>query len=175
MAVIIGLLSGALVVLVGAITTYVTTRSNMLLQLEHSYDVSLRDRRLERYQKLFHLTRSLPRYWPADGVPSRSDLLRYRDEFHEWYFGEEAGGMYLTPKSKSLYMAVQNSLFEGALLLPGENQDTPVSHQASESILRCASELRHQLAEDVGVAQPPRLRWGRVGRTEPPPGLTTTG
>lgn len=168
MTVGIGLLGVVLGGLVGAISAYVTTRSNMLLQLEHAYDMTLRDRRLERYQKLFHISQCLPRYWVDGTAPSRSDLVNYREAFSGWYFGEEAGGMYLTPTSKSLYLAMQSALLYGAQPGPGEAADSPISHEVLESIRRCASDLRHQLAEDVGVAQPPRLRWVRVGRTEPP-------
>ncbi|QDQ12096.1 hypothetical protein [Streptomyces spectabilis] len=170
MTVAIGLLGVVLGGLLGAVGSYVTTRSGLLLQLEHAYDVTLRDRRLDRYERLFHVSRCVPRYWPEGEEPSRADLVRFREEFHDWYFGEEAGGMYLTPAAKELYLALQNALFEGMRTGTGESDDSPVPAVDSEAIRRCASELRHQLVEDVGVAQPPRMRWVRVSRTEPPRG-----
>ncbi|GGV44084.1 hypothetical protein GCM10010245_69160 [Streptomyces spectabilis] len=171
---VIGLLGVVLGGLLGAVGSYVTTRSGLLMQLEHAYDVTLRDRRLDRYERLFHVSRCVPRYWPEGEEPSRADLVRFRKEFHDWYFGEEAGGMYLTPAAKELYLALQNALFDGigtgTAADTEEAGDSPVSAADSEAVRRCASELRHQLVEDVGVAQPPRMRWARVGRTEAPGG-----
>ncbi|MFI8928739.1 hypothetical protein ACIG3E_13820 [Streptomyces sp. NPDC053474] len=175
MTVVIGLVGVVLGGLLGAVGSYVTTRSGLLMQLEHAYDVTLRDRRLERYEQLFHVSRCVPRYWPRGEEPSRADLARFRREFHDWYFGERAGGMYLTPAAKALYLDLQNALFEALRTGPGESGDSPVSAADSEAVRRCASELRHQLVEDVGVAQPPRMRWVRVGRTEPPRGRAAQG
>jgi membrane protein DedA with SNARE-associated domain len=72
---VIGLLSAILGALLGAIATYLTTRSNMRLALEHSYDQVLQGKRLERYQALIRVTKCLPRYWPpTDKEPERKDL-----------------------------------------------------------------------------------------------------
>lgn len=61
MTVFIGFAGVILGAFVGAITTYLTTRSNMWLQLKHAYDQTLRDKRLERYEELFHLSKCFPR------------------------------------------------------------------------------------------------------------------
>ncbi|WP_157869130.1 hypothetical protein [Streptomyces atriruber] len=175
MTVVIGLLGVVLGGLLGAVSTYVTTRSSMLMQFEHSYDATLRDRRLEPYQRLFHSSRCLPRYWADGEEPTRADLRRFRESFHDWYFGEEAGGRYLTPDSKALYLELQNALFDAFPAEPGEPADAPVSAESSAVVRRCASALRHQLVEDVGAAQPPRMRWVRVGQTEPPPRARPAG
>jgi len=172
MTVFIGLLGALLGALAGAVATYLTTRSAMQLELEHAYDRTLRDKRLERYQHLFHASKCLPRYWLPTEVPTRSDLRRIRDRFHDWYFGEEAGGMFLTPAAKNIYMRLLNLLAE--TMEGGEGgsdavTDSALSAAESQALRDLASELRHQLAEDVGAANPPRLRWTRLGPTPPPP------
>jgi hypothetical protein len=102
---LIGLFGALLGTLIGAIATYLTTRSNMRLTLEHSYDQTLRDKRLERYQALFHASKCLPRYWLPTENPTRKDLQQFRQDFHDWYFGEEAGGMFLTRQQKTYICA----------------------------------------------------------------------
>jgi hypothetical protein len=166
MTVLIGVLGVVLGGLIGAVTTYVTTRSSMLLELEHSYDVALRDKRLQHYQALFHISKCIPRRWPPAAEPTREDLQQFRERFHDWYFGEDAGGMFLTPTAKKLYLELQNALAEAA---QEAVRGTPLSAAQSQAVRHLASELRHQLAEDVGASQPPRLRWTRLGRTVDPP------
>jgi hypothetical protein len=129
--ILIALLGAVLGAAAGAVATYVTTRSTMRLELEHAYDTALRDRRLESYQSLFSISKCIPRYWLPDEAPTSTDLQRFRQEFHDWYFGDVAGGMFLTPAAKE--------------------------------------ELRHQLAEDIGAANPLRLRWTRRPVTVSPP------
>lgn len=167
MALLIGLFGAVLGTLVGAIATYLTTRSNMRLTLEHSYDQTLRDKRLERYQALFHTSKCLPRYWRPTEKPTRKDLQQFRQDFHEWYFGEEAGGMFLTPAAKNIYLRLLNRLVEAAY--EGSEPDSALSDTESQTLRELASDLRHQLAEDVGAANPPRLRWTRLGSPVPPP------
>lgn len=142
------------------------------IELEHSYDRGLRDKRMECYQGLFRVTECLPRYWLPAETPTRHDLYRFRKSFHDWYFGEEAGGMFLTPSAKDAYIRLVNALAEMMDKADGEPErsELPLLSPIESQILReLASELRHQLAEDVGSANPPRLRWTRLGRTSPPP------
>ena len=164
---LIGLFGAVLGTLFGAIATYLTTRSNMRLTLEHSYDQTLRDKRLERYQALFHTAKCLPRYWLPRERPTRKDLQQFRQDFHDWYFGEEAGGMFLTPAAKNIYTRLLNLLVEAAY--ESDEPDSALSDAESQRLRELASDLRHQLAEDVGAANPPRLRWTRLGPAVPPP------
>ncbi|MEV6193601.1 hypothetical protein AB0M19_14545 [Streptomyces sp. NPDC051920] len=173
MTVLFGLLGAAFGGLAGAVAGYVTNRSGMLMQLSHTYDVALRDRRLEHYARLFHLTERIPRRWRPGHEPDRAQLLEHWETFHHWYFGEAAGGMFLTPASKSCYLALQNALLElGRDGAPGGAAAEPLAEGESRLIRHLASELRHQLAEDVGAAHPPRLRWARVNRTVDLPPVT---
>ncbi|TDB83627.1 hypothetical protein E1264_27675 [Actinomadura sp. KC216] len=175
MTAFIGFFGAVLGALVGGVATYLTTRYNLRLTLEHSYDQTLQSKRLERYQALFHISKCLPRYWsPMDETPSRQDLQQYIRSFHEWYFGEHGGGMFLTPAAKDLYIRLLNLLAETAFV--GENgpdsaADHPLSETESRALRELASELRRQLAEDVGAANPPRLRWTRPGPQAPPPAI----
>jgi hypothetical protein len=171
MAVFFGLAGVVLGALVGALTTYLTTRSTMRIELEHSYDRALRDKRLERYQHLFQVSGCLPRYWLPAEAPTRRDLHRFRQDFRDWYFGEDAGGMFLTAPAKDAYLRLHNVLAE-AIRADRDDVDgserSPLSADESQALRELASELRHQLAEDVGAANPPHLRWTRLGRTTAP-------
>jgi hypothetical protein len=177
MTALIGVFSAIIGIIAGAVATYLTTRSNMRLTLEHSYDQMLQGKRLERYQKLFQVTKCLPRYWPpSDEEPTRKDLQQYLQDFHDWYFGEDAGGMFLTPAAKDIFMRLLNLLAEAAFA--GEDgADTAAGHPLpvaeSRALRQLASELRHQLAEDVGASNPPHLRWMRPGPQPPPPSIGT--
>lgn len=175
MTALIGLAGAILGALLGSVATYLTTRSNMWLTLKHSYDQVLQGKRLEHYQALFHLTKCLPRYWPRGGEPGRKDLPQYMQDFHDWYFGEEAGGMFLTPAAKDSYMKLLSLLAEVAFTSsddPGSSTvDNRLSASESQALRKLASELRHQLAEDVGAANPPGLRWVRPTPQPPPPNV----
>lgn len=177
MAVFIGFLGAILGALVGAIATYLTTRSNMRLTLEHSYDQMLQGKRLERYQALFHASKCIPRYWPPwEAEPKRADLRKYLQDFHEWYFGDDAGGMFLTPAAKDVYVKLLNLLAETAFKdenTPDCPVDQPLSASESQELRNLASDLRHQLAEDVGAANPPRPQWTRPGVPHPLPNIIT--
>ncbi len=164
MATLIGILGAIVGILIGSIATYLTARSNMRRELEYSYDKTLRESRVGHYQALFHLSRCLPRYWRPGEEPTRQELWGFGQEFSDWYFGAEAGGMFLTPAAKRAYMAVQTKLLEVAAS-PSDSADSQLSDSESEVLRTLGSELRHQLAEDVGSANLPRLRWTRLGPT----------
>lgn len=176
MTLIIGLFGAIIGTLVGGIATYATTRSSLRLTLEHSYDQTLQGKRLERYQELFHITKSLPRYWPpGEQEPTQDDLRRFMRSFHDWYFGKDAGGMFLTVAAKGSYLRLLNLLAEIAYSSAAglDNvADRRLSATESQKLRRLASELRHQLTEDVGAANPPRLRWTRPHPQSPPPEIS---
>jgi hypothetical protein len=73
----------------------------------------------------------------------RLEHRRFREDFHNWYFGAEAGGMFLTQDAKNLYMELQY----------GPERAARGDERGSEP----------------SAAQPPRLRWTRLGPTIPPP------
>jgi hypothetical protein len=174
METMVGLLGVVLGALAGGAVTYATTRSRMRLELAYAYDRTLQEKRLEHYQRLFHLSRCVPRQWRPAEEPTRDDLRRFREDFHNWYFGEGAGGMFLTQAAKDLYMRLQNALEMSATGGPdGSGSDarrgSPLSTEESKAMRGLASELRHQMTEDVGAAHPPRLRGTRLGPTIPSP------
>jgi len=137
--------------------------------LEYAHDQTLRDKRLERYQELFHLSRCFPRYWLSSEEPSRRDLRQFRDDFHDWYFGDAAGGMFLTVEAKELYLRMQNEIFGAVYQQDGTpKEESPLLPAESKALIDAASALRHQLAEDVGAANAPRLKWTRPTLTLPP-------
>lgn len=146
----------------------------MRLGLEHDYDKTLRDIRLRGYQQLFHLTAQIPRHWLLTPEPSRAELLKIRLSFHDWYYHEDAHGMFLARHSKNAYIklmdALDKALFEispdGDTRL-GDRPDSKLSSDESHSLLELTSKLRHQLAADIGAANPPRTRSASPDQTVP--------
>jgi hypothetical protein len=129
----------------------------------------LRDRRLKRYQELFHLTRLFHRYYLIGEEPSRKDLEDFRRDCDAWYFGEAAGGMFLTKAVKDIYMQMMNLIAEVAFEEGKSKEDSLLTPAESKALREVASMLRHQLAADVGATNPPRLRWTRPEPTPEPP------
>lgn len=165
MDVIIGLAGVVLGAVAGGIPTYYATRSNLRLEFTHAYDRALRDARLAHYQRLFHISECVPREWrPTE--PSRGQLIEFRERFHGWYFGDEAGGLFLTERARQAYFRLQNRLQEEGVRDSGT---TPLSEEQSAALREAASELRHQLTEDVGTAQPPTQPWIKPDPTLAPP------
>ncbi|MGC5561794.1 hypothetical protein ACPYPG_02980 [Streptomyces sp. FR-108] len=176
MTVLIGLTGAVFGGLAGAVAGFLTNRASMLMQLRHSYDLSVRDRRVDHYATLFHLTERVPRNWRSGEEPDRAQLLEFAQAFHAWYFSEQAGGMFLTPASKTCYLALQDALLASGHQdppseLPGPG--LPLTEEESRMVRHLASELRHQLAEDVGTAHPSHVRWARVNPTVEDPRTAT--
>jgi hypothetical protein len=187
----VGLISGVLVAVVTGVVTYITTSHRLreeqknaisdalrdqqlahdraLQELQLGYDRTLRDLRLEHYQRLYHVSRCIPREWKTDEEPTRPKLLEFREQFHNWYFGEHAGGLFLTAKAREQYFRLQNDLQRHAMPPNGDAKSLELSPEESKSLRSLASELRHQLIEDVGTAEPPKLQWVRVAPPPQPP------
>lgn len=170
MEVLAGLLGAVLGAIAGAIATYVTKLSSMRVELEHTYDKTLRDIRLPHYQRLFHFSECIPREWRPTEIPTRQDLLEFRERFHNWYFGIDAGGMFLPGETKDRYFKLQNALERmGKRQSDPQESLSPLTPDEKKELYYLASNLRHQLTWDLGAAQPPRLPGARLGPTPPPP------
>ena len=162
MTAFIGSILGGFIV---AALAFITTRYTVL----HSYDQTLRDKRLERYQELFQLTRLFHRYYLIGEEPRRKDLEEFRRDCDAWYFGKAAGGMFLTKAAKGIYMQMMNMIAEAAFEDGKSKEDSLITPAESKALREVASMLRHQLAVDVGAANPPRFRWTRPEPTPEPP------
>ncbi len=81
-----------------------------LHQRGRRHDQALRDRRLERYQELFRRTGLFHRYYLIGEEPRRKDLAQFRLDCDAWYFGEAAGGMFLTKAAKDVYMQMMKTV-----------------------------------------------------------------
>ena len=164
MAILIGVFGGVLGAIVGGTTTYFTTRSTMRLGLVHEYDKTLRDIRLKGHQQLFHLTHQIPRHWLLTPEPSRAELMKIRISFHDWYYHSDAHGMFLASGSKQAYITLMDAL-DAALFEISPDGDTKLrdrpdsklSPEESHRLLELTSNLRHQMAADIGAANPPRI------------------
>jgi hypothetical protein len=172
--ILVGLLGAVLGATVGAITTYFTTRSTMRLGLEQDYDKALRDIRVKGYQQLFHLTAQIPRHWLLTPEPTRAELMKIRVSFHDWYYGADAPGMFLARDSKNAYIALMNALDEALFeISPGgdtklsDRPDSKLLAKESHRLLELSSNMRHQLAFDIGAANPPRTRSDSPEQTVP--------
>jgi hypothetical protein len=159
-------------ILAGGVVTYATTRSQLRIEAEHAYDRALRDLRLPHYQELFHLTRSMPReFLEFLESPRRSDLVDFREDFHNWFFSEKAGGMFLSQEARKFYFHLQNELQSVAGRMQTDSE--LVCQHDSEILRKRASDLRHQLTTGLGRAERPRLGW--IGpRSIPPPSQHAT-
>jgi len=144
----------------------------MMLSLEHDYDKTLRDIRLKGHQQLFYLSRQIPRHWLLTPEPSRADLMKIRTSFHDWYYHPDAHGMFLASGSKQAYIALMDAL-DAALfeISPDgttkvcDRPDSKLSAEESHRLLELSSNLRHQLATEIGAANPPRARSSSPDRT----------
>ena len=167
MAVWVSFISAAFGLLAGGAATYFTTRAQLRTEAEHAYDRSLRDLRLPHYQRLFHLTRVMPREWLPSTIPCKVDVVSIRESLRDWYFGEESGGMFLSQSARDQYFRLYNEL-EGAIAgLQGDTES--LSKEDAAELRQRASTLRHQLAADLGVAEQPRTKWILPAKTLPPP------
>jgi hypothetical protein len=108
--------------LLGGVVTYLTTSAQLRAEAEHAYDRALRDLRLPHYQQLFHLTEGIPRQWRMSDAPSRVELLALREQFHNWYFSDQAGGMFLSQAARDAYFLLQNHLQSAAAHLTDDSQ-----------------------------------------------------
>jgi hypothetical protein len=99
LAVWASLISAAFGLLAGGAATYFTTRAQLRVEAEHAYDRSLRDLRPRHYQRLFHLTRVMPREWLPSTIPARWTSSQF-GSLRDWYFGEDSGGMFLSQPAR---------------------------------------------------------------------------
>jgi hypothetical protein len=160
-------ISAAFGLLAGGAATYFTTRAQLRVEAEHAYDRSLRDLRPPHYQRLFHLTRVMPREWLPSTIPSKVDVISIRESLRDWYFGEESGGMFLSQPARDWYFRLYDGL-ESAIA--GLDDDAePLSRESAAELRQRASALRHQLVADLGVAERPRIKWIIPAKTQPPP------
>jgi hypothetical protein len=153
-------------IIAGGILTYFTSRSQIYIQAEHAYDQALRDLRIPHYQTLFHLTGIIPSYWVMVETPRRPELHKIREQLHYWYYGEKAGGMFLSQEARDAYLSLHDELL--TIVTRMTDDDQLIGEQESILLRRTASALRHQLTTDLGTAERPRRAWV-TPRSVPPP------
>jgi hypothetical protein len=109
----------------------------------------------------------MPREWLPSTIPCKVDVISIRESLRKWYFGEESGGMFLSQPARDLYFRLYNEL-ERAIAGLGDDAES-LSEDAAAELRQRASDLRHQLAADLGVAERPRTNWIMPAKTQPPP------
>ncbi|MGH3267531.1 MAG: hypothetical protein ACRDN1_00420 [Trebonia sp.] len=167
MAVWASFISAALGILAGGAATYFTTRAQLRMEAEHVYDRSLRDLRLPHYQRLFHLTRVMPREWLPSTIPCKADVILIRESLRDWYFGEESGGMFLSQPARDQYFRLYYEL-ESAIAGLRDDAESP-SREGAAELRQRTNALRHQLVADLGVAERPRTKWFMPAEKHLPP------
>lgn len=176
MVLLVGVLGAILGSIVASAVAFATTRTTMRMTLEHTYDQTLQNKRVQCYQALFYASRNLPRYWPpTEAPPTRQDLHGFIDEFFAWHYGPESGGLYLTPDARERYFRLTTALAEAAYKnygATGSFSTAALSEDESQTLRSLGAALRQQLAEDIGAANPPHLKWTRPTPAPPAPQLT---
>ena len=119
------------------------------------------------YQRLFHLTRVMAREWLPSTIPRKEGVISIRESLRDWYFGEDSGGMFLSLPARVQYFRLHNEL-EKAIAGLGDDAES-LSKESAAELRQQGSDLRHQLAADLGVAERPRTRWIMPAKTQPPP------
>jgi hypothetical protein len=163
----IGLISVAVGAVLGTATTLLTTRSRVDLEQRAAFDRELRSLRLPHYQALHAVSAALPRERAPGTEPTRADLLLLRETFHDWYFGPQAGGMFLTEAGRRAYFALANELQVAGRDGP-EGAERATAGELGR-LLDLAHRLRQQLRQDLGTAEPPKVAWTARGATPAPP------
>ena len=156
--------------LAGGVFTYMTNRNQLRIQARHDYDVALRDLRLPHYQELFHLTGAIPREWWPSSALAKRDVLALREQFHNWYFGGRAGGLFLSEDARTAYSALQSELQEAARHLASD--EDLMSIEDIRKVRERGSALRHRLSSDLGVAEQAHENWALPSSPVHPTSLT---
>jgi hypothetical protein len=158
--------------LLGGVITYMTSRAQLRIQAERDYDVALRDMRLPHYQELFSITGTIPREWWQSSNLTRTEVLALRVRFHDWYYGEGAGGLFLSEDARTAYSELQVELQEAArnLASDGDLMCEPDIRRVSDK----GSALRHRLSSDLGAAEQARQGWTLPSSPPHPRRLTET-
>lgn len=169
MDVLVGAIGIVIGGLVGGLSTYFATRSRIDLEHRAAFDRELRGLRMPHYQALHHISECIPREWRDGDEPTRADLLSLRQTFHEWYFGSDAGGMFLTDEARDAYFDLQNELQVIGGRDDARGGTLELTPEEQQVLRRLAHDLRKQLRKDVGTAEPPKLDWTGGSLTKAPP------
>jgi hypothetical protein len=165
----IGLISVLVGAVLGTATTLITTRNRVDLEQRATFDRELRTLRVPHYQALHSASERIPREWLPGNELTRSDLLGLRQTFHEWYFGPDAGGMFLTEAGRDAYFALANKLQVVGRQGDKGGDAGPVTPKEFSDLRDLAHELRQQLRQDLGTAEAPKVAWTARGATPAPP------
>jgi hypothetical protein len=101
--------------------------------------------RISAYQRLWELTRILPKWPRARNIPY-SDLRAFSASLRDWYF-LGGGGLFLSRPAHGAYSSVQNTL--QAIL--GKRVSGAMADDHYDEVREVCSALRSQLAKDIGA------------------------
>jgi len=122
-----------------SVGTYFTTRRN----LEAAFDTSLRDLRIDAYQKLWQNLEPLAKYDRPEAL-TQAEARKLAGTLRTWYF--ETGGIFLSHRTRQDYFALLDGLetFTAAGAEPLDEED-------DEFLRVLGSRLRTGMTADVGT------------------------
>src|SRR4051794_8281989 len=136
------LLQALVPALIGAVVAFIGALYSNALERRTKIDESLRDKRIDLYQKLWAKTKLLPK-WPRSSDVTYEQLFGLSEELRDWYFDE--GGIYLSAKARAVYGDLQDAI--GAVLQG--HKSGPVSDLDYASVRAKCSALRTELTTDL--------------------------
>lgn len=140
-----GLISGAMVVYVGAILKY-------RKELEAEFDKEIRKERIQVFPELWRHLDVLARY----DRPGPLDVERLRDlsiKMRKWYF--ESGGMFLSDRARESYFDLKERILR--LLESTHERGDHASVETEAALIQSASLLRAHLMRDLGTRRSPAV------------------
>jgi hypothetical protein len=146
-------------IIFGVVTTYLAAVLKLRGDLRFEYDKGLREKRLERYSELWHLTGLFPKYG-REGAVTLADVRALSVNLRDWYF---KSGMFLSDPCRDAYFDYQSALSEFLkenTLLPTRLLDDPTY----EYFRSLGSDLRTAMVRDVGTRKQPELEKERKAR-----------
>ena len=99
----------------------------------------------------------------AWGEPSRYAVLQRREDFHDWFLGENAEGLFLTWAAQDKYFQLQNALQRAAQAGDADQSERCRRMNRRRFAGWQAIYGTSQLVRDLGTAESPQLRWTLLG------------
>lgn len=122
------------------------TRLTAALQAQAALDVDLRNKRVAVYEPLWRLGLDVAR-WPRNPELTDADLVGLHESLRDWYYGEAAGGMWLSAEARKAYGDLQEAL--AAPRATSGQQQVPPDSPDYDRIVAAFSALRTELTEDL--------------------------
>jgi hypothetical protein len=145
------LLPAAVSTIVGAVVSYIVAARKVRLEMRTRIDESLQETRTELYKELWEKTGLLP-LWPKNDSVTYQDLSSLSEEFRDWYFHQNQGGMYLSSKARDAYGRMQKGIqkiLKQHSSRPNAQASDRLSPNDYDKIRDRCSKVRTELTKDL--------------------------